>query len=195
MSHVTVEDAAKIVTSLGRQAQLAKVDIKSAYRIIPVHPEDRLLLGMQWENKLFIDAALPFGLRSAPKILSAVAEVLEWRAKFEGVTDVLHYLDDFLMISPAESPKGSQDLNIILTLFDRLHVPVAPEKVEGPTTQLTFLGIEMDTENMILRLPENKLSTLKEMIVEWLTRKSCTVRDLQSLAGKLQHACKVVCPG
>ena len=195
MSYVTVEDAAKIVTNLGRQAQLAKVDIKSACRIIPVHPEDRLLLGMQWENKLFIDAALPFGLRSAPKILSAVAEVLEWRAKFEGVTDVLHYLDDFLMISPAESPKGSQDLNIILTLFDRLHVPVAPEKVEGPTTQLTFLGIEMDTENMILRLPENKLSALKEMIGEWLTRKSCTVRDLQSLAGKLQHACKVVCPG
>ena len=152
---------------------------------------------MQWENKLFIDAALPFGhdLRSAPKVFSAVAEVLEWRAKFEGVTHVLHYLDDFLMISPAESPKGSQDLNIILTLFDSLHVPVAPEKVEGPTTQLTFLGIEMDTENMILRLPENKLSALKEMIGEWLTRKFCTVRDSQSLAGKLQHACKVVHPG
>ena len=48
---------------------------------------------------------------------------------------------------------------------------------------------------MILHLPENKLSALKEMIGEWLTRKSCTVRDLQSLAGKLQHACKVVRPG
>lgn len=72
---------------------------------------------------------------------------------------------------------------------------MAPEKVEGPTTQLTFLGIEMDTENMILHLSENKLSTLKEIIGEWLTRKSCTVRDLQSLAGKLQHACKVICPG
>ena len=99
------------------------------------------------------------------------------------------------MISPTESPKGSQDLNIILNLFDRLHVPVAPEKIEGPTTQLTFLGIKMDTENLILRLPGNKLSTLKETIREWLTRKSCTVKDLQSLAGKLQHVCKVVYPG
>ena len=107
MSYVTVEDAAKIVTCLGRRTQLAKVDIKSAYRIIPVHPEDRLLLGMQWENKLYIDAALPFGLRSAPKIFSAVGEVLEWRARFEGATRVLHYLDDFLMISPAVTKRQS----------------------------------------------------------------------------------------
>ena len=77
-----------------------------------------------------------------------MAEVLEWRARIEGVTHVLHYLDDFLMISPAESPKGSQDLNIILTLFDRLHVPVAPEKVEGSTTQFTFLGIEMEIQRI-----------------------------------------------
>ena len=144
---------------------------------------------MQWENKLFIDAVLPFGLRSA------VAEVLEWHARFKGVAHVLHYLDDFLMISLAESPKGSQDLNIIRNLFDRLHVPVAPEKVKGPATQLTYLGIEMDTENLILHLPENKLSTLKEMIGEWLTRKSCTIRNLQSLAGKFLHAFKVVHPG
>ena len=84
LSYVTVEDAARVVAKLGRQTQLAKVDIKSAYRIIPVHPEDRLLLGMQWENQLFIDAALPFGLRSAPKIFSVVADMIEWRAKFEG---------------------------------------------------------------------------------------------------------------
>ena len=76
MSYVPVEDAAKIITRLGRHTQLAKVDIKSAYRIIPIHPEDRLLLGMQWENKLYIDAALPLGLRSAPRIFSAVADVL-----------------------------------------------------------------------------------------------------------------------
>ena len=195
MSYVTVEDAAKIITRLGRHTQLAKVYIKSAYRIIPIHPEDRLLMGMQWENKLYIDAALPFGLRSAPRIFSAVADVLEWCTRFEGITHILHYLDDFLIISPAKSPKGSQDLNTVLNLFDRLRVPVDHKKIEGPTTQLTFLGIEMDTENLILRLPDNKLSVLKETVREWLTQKSCSVRDLQLLAGKLHHACKIVCSG
>ena len=46
-----------------------------------------------------------------------------------------------------------------------------------------------------MRLPAAKLSALKEMVQEWLPRKSCTVKDLQSLAGKLQHAYKVVRPG
>ena len=37
---------------------------------------DRLLLGMEWKGRLFIDTA--FGLRSAPKVLTAVADALMW---------------------------------------------------------------------------------------------------------------------
>ena len=46
----------------GEGANLAKVDIKSAYRIVLVDPEDRMLLGMQWKGKTFLDTRLPFGL-------------------------------------------------------------------------------------------------------------------------------------
>ena len=55
---------------------LAKVDIRSVYRIVPVHPEDRLLLGMMWEQALYVDTALPFGLRSAPKIFTGSTTLL-----------------------------------------------------------------------------------------------------------------------
>ena len=65
---------------IGPQCLLAKVDIQLANRMIPVHSEDRLLLGIVWQGNLFIDAALPFRLRSAPRIFTAVADVLEWRA-------------------------------------------------------------------------------------------------------------------
>jgi len=47
---------------------LAKVDVKQAYRNVPVSPKDRLLLGMCWEGKVYMDIALPFILRSAPLI-------------------------------------------------------------------------------------------------------------------------------
>ena len=49
---------------------MAKIDIRSAYRVIPVHPEDRLLLGMRWGAWEYIDCVLPFRLRSAPKIFN-----------------------------------------------------------------------------------------------------------------------------
>jgi hypothetical protein len=58
---------------MGLDTQLAKIDIKSAYRIIPVHPDKRPLLGMLWEDQFNVDAAWPFGLRSAPKLFNAVS--------------------------------------------------------------------------------------------------------------------------
>ena len=45
-----------------------------------------------------MDAALPFGLRSAPKIFNVVADVLEWIMVEQGSCQVLHYLDDFLFV-------------------------------------------------------------------------------------------------
>lgn len=55
---------------------MAKLDLKAAYRSVPVRPEDRLVLGTRWEESILVDTALPFGLSSAPKIFSAVADAL-----------------------------------------------------------------------------------------------------------------------
>lgn len=55
----------KQIMDLGPGALLAKIDIKSAYRIIPVHPSDRPLLGMSFQRQVYIDASLPFGLRKS----------------------------------------------------------------------------------------------------------------------------------
>ena len=48
LSYVTVGDAAQAVVAKGRGALVAKIDVKSAYRNVPIHPEDRWLIGMLW---------------------------------------------------------------------------------------------------------------------------------------------------
>ena len=78
LSYVSVESAAQAVLRLGRGALLAKVDIRSAYRNIPVHPDDRWLLGLYWDGATYIYTVLPFRLRSAPKIFNSVVDALEW---------------------------------------------------------------------------------------------------------------------
>ena len=65
----------------GKRLPPGKDRLKKAYRNIPVAPADRLLLGMIWENQLFVDATLPFCLRAAPKIFTAVADAAEWMAR------------------------------------------------------------------------------------------------------------------
>ena len=74
--YISVDDIASRVFTLGRGALVAKFDLKAAYRHIPVHPDDRGSLGMQWKGQLYVDVALPFGLRSAPTIFITVAEAL-----------------------------------------------------------------------------------------------------------------------
>ena len=74
LSYTAVDHVAEVVVSLGVGALLAKVDIESAYRLIPVRPEDRLLQAMQWRDQIYVDPMLPFGLRSAPKIFNASSQ-------------------------------------------------------------------------------------------------------------------------
>lgn len=68
----------------------AKIDIASAFQISPVHPDDRHLLGMFWDNSVFIDKQLPFGLRSAPAIFYAYADALEWILREKRITRIIH---------------------------------------------------------------------------------------------------------
>ena len=81
---------------------------------MPVHPEDRLLLGMVWDKGLYVDAVLPFGLRSAPKVFTALADALEWVIKREGVQKLFHYLDHFLIVAPPASRQCEEDLQKLL---------------------------------------------------------------------------------
>ena len=58
MAYISVDNIAECVLALGRDALLAKSDVKQAYRQIPVHPDDRVLLGMAWRGQYFVDATL-----------------------------------------------------------------------------------------------------------------------------------------
>ena len=55
-------------------------------RNVPVHPGDRDLLGMEWQGKVLIDGPLPFGLRSAPLLFTALGDAIQWAAEKDGVS-------------------------------------------------------------------------------------------------------------
>ena len=147
---------------------------------------------MEWNNDIYLDTFLPFGLRSAPKLFNILAELLAWIVQRNGVTFSIHYLDDFLTMGPPHSPTCTQNLHIFTEVCVRLGVPLALEKVEGPSTCLTFLGITLDTSWMEIRLPEEKLLHIRNEILNWLPKKNATKREILSLVGLLQHATKVV---
>ena len=183
LSYLSVDEVAERVVEVGKGALLAKFDLKAAYRNDPVHPEDHWFLGMVWGDKLYVDLVLPFGLRSAPAIFNAVAEVLSFLIRSRGVGWLRHYLDDFIIVGPPGSGMRDDNLSVALDTCSQLGVPVAAEKTVGPTTVVTFLGVEVDTVEMELWLPFKKLEKLKELVALWRVRKGCRKRNLPSLAG------------
>lgn len=195
LTYTSVEQVAEVVASYPPGALLAKIDVESAYRLVPVHPLDRPLQAVDWNGALYIDPMLPFGLRSAPKIFNALADGLEWYLRSRGVREVFHYLDDFLIVGPPASPVCAEGLALLDMACTSLGVPIAAHKREGPSTCLTFLGIEVDSIAGQLRLPECKLARLRTLLDEWGDRKACRRRDLESLIGMLNHAAKVVRSG
>ena len=76
LSYPSIDDAVDFVVSMGRYTQLVKIDINSAYRILPIHPADRALLGISWEGQVYLDGCFPFGLWSAAKIFTAFPDAV-----------------------------------------------------------------------------------------------------------------------
>ena len=142
LKYATVDQAVRRILQLGEGSYLAKIDIQHAFRNIPVNPEDRIYLGMSWRGDLYIDTVLPFGLRSAPKIFNAIADAAEWILLHTGVTNLMHYLDDFLTIGSPRSTECRENLQAITATCQKLGLPLKEEKVEGPATSLIFLGIQ-----------------------------------------------------
>ena len=171
LSYITIDDAIKKIIELGPNTLMAKIDIKNAFCLLPVHPADRHLLTMEWNKRLYIDNCLPFGLRSAPKLFNILADLLSWITKQHGVSWSLHYLDDFITMGPASSLVCQQNLTTIQHTCRDLGIPLAEEKLEGPTTSLTFLGIVLDTSRMEIRLPADKLQHTQKELTHWLDRK------------------------
>ena len=111
---------------------MAKLDIKQAYRNIPVYLTDRPLLGMSWDGKVYVDKTLPFGLRSAPVIFSAVANALGWIMSKNGVTILFNYLDDFLTLGEPGSDECQLNLMSMLAICNSTGLPVEVDKCQRP---------------------------------------------------------------
>ena len=125
-----------------------------------------------------------------------LSDALEWILINKlGVSNVLHILDDFFLAEAAPRSSCSTSLCKLLCLFTELNVPIAPGKTYAPSQFLEFLGISLDSVNMVALLPPDKLSQARTLLACWRKRSSCKLKELQSLIGILQFACRVIAPG
>ena len=195
-SYTSVEAAiALIFEHGGRGALLAKADIKHAFRLIPVRPDQWCLLGFHWQGQLYFDIRLSFGSRSSPRIFNDFADCLEWLfSQHANSSAIRHYLDDFFLVAP-DAATATRTYQTILNLAAELGVPLAADKCTPPTTRLTLLGVVLDTQTMTISLPPDKVEGILSSLSSLQHRSKATKHELLSVVGKLVHASKCVPPG
>ena len=146
----------EFVQKMGHNCLMSKMDIKHAFRIIPVKPSQWPLLGTQWDGFFFVDTRLPFGLRSSPAIFNCFADVvcriLQHNA---GLPNITHYSDDFFLVSPANMSQAMIEVQKAENHFQHLGIPLSPEKKLGPSTSITYLGININSSNLTMNIPDD----------------------------------------
>ncbi|KAJ8307565.1 hypothetical protein KUTeg_015649 [Tegillarca granosa] len=79
-------------------------------------------------------------------------------------------------------------------MCDEIGVPLAHDKTIPPSTVLTYLGLEINTIEMTVKIPFEKLTKLKNNLCLLLNRKKCTLKELQSLVGLLNFCTRAIPP-
>lgn len=104
----SVDSASKLVH---KGYYMAKVDLKSAYRSVPISTKSQLVTGIRWEfpdkTRYFYDCKLPFGSSLAPGIFHRLSQAVVRMMSRRGFNCIVAYLDDFFICAPSRKECAS----------------------------------------------------------------------------------------
>ena len=139
-----------------------------------------------------MDTALPFGLRSAPKLFTAVVDGLEWILKDNGGCSSIHYLDDYLFVGTPDSGECRESLRKAESMCES--TPSTGEV--GRTSQCASVpGSCCRHAEAGAEAPGGPAAVIDVYGGGVAPRRSCTKKELLSLIGHLQHTSRIVRPG
>lgn len=181
----TVQSAIRKMKKFSWQLTL---DLEDGFFHIPLKSSEVDLLGFQhpingrWARFRF----LPFGLRSAPFIFCTFSgAVVCWVRRRVGGSHTV-YVDDWHISAPSEEALHTTYLQVV-KLCELLGLRIKHAKTKGPSMVITFLGLEIDTKNCTLNLPEEKRLKILDEIQRLSSIDKVDGTTLTSIAGKLVH--------
>ena len=96
-----------------------------------------------------------------------MADAIQFVALAQGIEHITHYLNDFVILGIPGSGHCCRDLSIFIELCESLVVPLAEEKIEGPSTKFEVLGIIINTESIQLSMTEARMKELPSLLQNW----------------------------
>ena len=156
-------------------------NLHQAYRQFSVNPYDYPLLGYSWNDHF--DVVSPMGLQTAAMACQHSTNATSYILSCQ----VANHL-----IGVASVARASQDYEHCGLILQELGLQESLSKACPPSTVTTCLGVQINPVDMTLSVTPERLDELVVLLSHWLTKKSATKSELQSLVGKLSFVSKCV---
>ena len=183
-----------VASSVTEGCWIGITDIANAYRSVLIRPQDRELQGLQWkldgEDVYIEDNYLSFGSRMAPFTFNRITDAVS-RFMIASGFYCTNYLDDFLVLGDTFEMCQQAQLLLHKTLRS-IGFYISYKKVKSPSRIQTYLGVEIDTVKMELRLPQEKLEKLYVELDFFKDKPRASKKQIQRLCGVLSHCATLV---
>ncbi|KAG8952221.1 hypothetical protein FRC04_004928 [Tulasnella sp. 424] len=159
----------KIVDTAPKGAQAATFDVDAAFRIIPVHPEDRRNIVVVWNGLAYVDTAVPFGAASSGGLFGHVADGLRAIMMARGLQPTRNWVDDFVSF--------------------RFPIPdTNPQRFLYNEDTIYAIGEELgDIPARTVSIPEEKKDKYRKRIQDALTKGRLKRKEVEKVIGTLTH--------
>lgn len=189
--HFKLEDLRTVVNIIRPNDYLCSIDLKDAYLLIPIHKHYRKYLKFLFKNSLYEFSSLPFGLSTAPFVFTKVLRPVVTYLRKLNIRCVI-YLDDLLILG-SSFEECQKNMRTAVDLFTFLGFIVN----EGKSNLILqrkckFLGMIINTQDWQIELPGEKRIKIKSLVLSFMNKNKCKIRDLAQLVGFLVAACPAV---
>ena len=172
---------------------MCKLDLKDAYFTVPMNRESKKFLRFQWQAILYEFQCLCFGLGPAPLIFTKLMKVPIALLRRLSIRIII-YLDDMLIMAQSRAELLRHRDTVIFLLQHLGFIINLKKSVLTPVQEIGFLGLDINSLDMTLLLPQQKLNSIVSQCQEMLKEQKTTVIKLTQLIGRLSATAQAVLP-
>ena len=188
LSYPTIDNIMDEIAKVGEDVLLYKLDISRAFRNLRIDPRDYGVMGLQWDHNYYVDVSVAFGYKHGSAQMQRLRDTIRHVMTSQRYA-VFPYIDDIIGVQSAVDAQRAFDT--LKALVDNLGLPINPKKLVSPAKQVICMGILIDVENNILKIPDRKMAEIKSLCKKWAQKTTAIKRQLKSLLEKLLyiHCC------
>ena len=183
-NHFKMDTFSTAIQFVSQNSYMASIDLRDAYYSVPIAKAHRKFLKFTWKNQLWQYKALPNGLSTAPRLFTKILKPVFAHLRSMGHT-VLGYIDDTIIIEDTVEA-AHRSIAATTQLLSELGFIIHPVKsILDPTHELKYLGFVINSSNMSISLPEDKVLDIIYHCTELESQAMPTIRQVARVIGKL----------